>query len=446
VGHRIGPPVIGVLGHYGNANLGDEAIIHAVIEEIRRRWEHATLYAISNRPADTAWRHLVPAVSIHTGELLEAGEGAPHVPRVSMSPGTGRKAGPVGLWRLPALRMARRGAARIVHAVAWIGAEALSAWRSFRQVRRFDLLLIAGSNQMLDNFGGAWEFPYINLKWSILARLAGCRVAWISVGAGPLDSPLGRRFVRAAMRLADYVSVRDEGSRRLLRDIGVKREIAICPDLAHGLVHDQGRAAGWDRGGGRPIVAINPMPVYDARYWFESSPEKSRRYLTEVAAFAAALLKDGYGVFFLATHPMDATVAEDILGVMEAEHGQRPWDRDPVRSPTTVPQLLREMESADLIVATRFHGAVLSLRVERPVLAICYYRKTRELLADFGQGPDFAVTLEEFRAEDGLDRLRLLEARAQALIPIMRQKSADCRAALREQYDRVFELVAGWDA
>lgn len=441
MGRRTDPPVIGVLGHYGNANLGDEAIIHAVIEEIRRRWDHGTLYAVSNRPDDTAWRHHLPAISIHTGEMVEAGRGAQHAFRFP----TGRGVRPGGVWRLPPLRMARRAAARVARAVTWTGAQALSAWRSFRQVRRFDLLLIAGSNQMLDSAGGAWEFPYLNLKWSVLARLAGCRVAWISVGAGPLDSSLGRRFVRAALRLADYVSVRDEGSRRLLREIGVRREIAICPDLAHGLVHDLGPMPGRDRDGGRPIVAINPMPVYDERYWFESSPEKNRKYLTEVAAFAAALLKDGCGVFFLATHPMDAAVAKDILGMMETEHGQRPMDRDPVRAPTTVPQLLREIESADLVVATRFHGTVLSLRVGRPVLAICYYRKTRELMADFGQGSDFAVTLEEFRADDGVDRLRLLEARAEELVSIMRQKSADCRTALHEQYDRVFGLVAGRD-
>ena len=439
---RTDPPVIGVLGHYGNSNLGDEAIIHAVIEEIRRRWDHGTLYAVSNRPADTAWRHLVPAVSIHTGEMVETGQGAQHDFRVPAR----RRAGPGGVWRLPALRTVRRGAARVVRAVTWIGAQAFSAWRSFRQVRRFDLLLIAGSNQMLDSAGGPWEFPYINLKWSVLARLAGCRVAWISVGAGPLDSSLGRRFVRLALRLADYVSVRDEGSRRLLREIGVSREIAICPDLAHGLVHDRSPRPGGNRDGGRPIVAINAMPVYDERYWFESSPEKNRRYLNEVAAFAAALLKDGCGVFFLATHPMDAAVAKDILGVMETEHGQHPWDRDPVRAPATVPQLLREIESADLVVATRFHGTVLSLLVGRPVLAICYYRKTRELMADFGQGTDFAVTLEEFHADDGVDRLRLLEARGEEFVSIMRQKSAEARAALHEQYDRVFGLVAGRDA
>jgi polysaccharide pyruvyl transferase WcaK-like protein len=45
----VRPPVIGVLGHYGNANLGDKAIIHAVMAEVRRR--RGNLLAISNHVA-----------------------------------------------------------------------------------------------------------------------------------------------------------------------------------------------------------------------------------------------------------------------------------------------------------------------------------------------------------------------------------------------------------
>jgi polysaccharide pyruvyl transferase WcaK-like protein len=186
-------------------------------------------------------------------------------------------------------------------------------------------------------------------------------------------------------------------------------------------------------------VAINAMPVYDRRYWHEWSEEKSQGYIAELAALAAALVKDGHGVFFLATHPMDALVAREIIARVAAEHGQPPWDGDLVRSPATVSALLRELESADLVVATRFHGAVLSLRVERPVLAICYHRKTRELTMQF-ESADFTVALDELRSADARERLRRLAGRAEDLVPAIREKGRDYRLALREQYDRVFDL------
>jgi len=445
-------PTVGVLGHYGNANLGDEAIIHAVVAAVRRRWPDGVLYAISNRPADTARRHGVPAVSVQTGELEEppraraAEAGEPASPRVAAGASTAPAETP------PAARPARRGrsvlrAARaaaglILRSPAAIAREVGACRRIFHRLKGIDLLFIAGSNQMVDNFGGPWEFPYINLRWSILARLAGCRIAWVSVGAGPLDSPRSRRFVRASLRLADYVSVRDEGSLRLLREIGVTRDIRVFPDLAHGLEHEAGPRE-RSGGGARGTVGINPMPIYDGRYWPEWAPEKYARYVSELAAFATALGRAGHRAFFFGTHPRDERVAGEALAVMEREHGVARAALPPVKSSATIGELLVVMESADIIVPTRFHGALLALLVERPTLAICYYRKTRELMIEFGQGQELTVTLEEFRAADAMERIRLLEDRTEELTGLMRQRKKEFRAALAEQYEMVFALVAG---
>lgn len=448
-------PVVGVLGHYGNANLGDEAIIHAVVSAVRRRWPGGTLCAISNRPADTARRHGVPAVSVQTGEIEEpprarlAGMADPVSPDVP----AGAFAAPAEASQTPrqarrgwaALRAARGVAGLLFRSPARIAREITSCWRIYHRLKRIDLLFIAGSNQMLDNFGGPWEFPYINLRWSILARLAGCRIAWVSVGAGPLDSPLSRRFVRTSLRLADYVSVRDAGSLRLLREIGVPRDIRIFPDLAHGLEHE---AAPPLRSEGDPCrtVGINPMPMYDGRYWPEWAPDKYARYVNELAVFATTLQQEGYRAFFFGTHPRDERVAAEALAVMEKEHGVARAALPPVKSSATIGRLLAVMESADIIVPTRFHGALLALLVERPTLAICYYRKTRELMVEFGQGEELTVTLDEFRGADAMARIRLLEGRAEELTSLMRQRRKEFRAALAEQYDLVFALVAGPEA
>jgi polysaccharide pyruvyl transferase WcaK-like protein len=117
-----------------------------------------------------------------------------------------------------------------------------------------------------------------------------------------------------------------------------------------------------------------------------------------------------------------------------------------MKSSATVEDLLAVMESADFIVPTRFHGALLALLVERPTLAICYYRKTRELMVEFGQGEELTVTLEEFRAADAMTRIRLLESRAEELTTLMRERKKKVRTALAEQYDLVWALVAGPEA
>ncbi|MGC3695943.1 polysaccharide pyruvyl transferase family protein, partial [Enterococcus faecalis] len=46
----------------------------------------------------------------------------------------------------------------------------------------------------------------------------------------PLDSMQSRQIVREVFTLADWVSVRDEGSAELLREIGVTRPVKVAPD------------------------------------------------------------------------------------------------------------------------------------------------------------------------------------------------------------------------
>src|SRR5262245_8473157 len=56
--------VVGVFGHYGNRNLGDEAIVSATIQQLRRRLDDVEIVCFSLRPNDTAFRHGVEAFSV----------------------------------------------------------------------------------------------------------------------------------------------------------------------------------------------------------------------------------------------------------------------------------------------------------------------------------------------------------------------------------------------
>ena len=51
------PPRVAILGHVGKANLGDEAIIASVIQNIRDRIPQAEIFGITLDPEDTHARH-----------------------------------------------------------------------------------------------------------------------------------------------------------------------------------------------------------------------------------------------------------------------------------------------------------------------------------------------------------------------------------------------------
>ena len=82
---------------------------------------------------------------------------------------------------------------------------------------------------------------------------------------------------------------------------------------------------------------------------------------------------------FFATQPMDEVVANEICYEIVNEVRGR-LALPTIEAPNTVEELVAVMRQADLIVSTRFHGVVLGLWMCKPVLAICYHRKTKELM------------------------------------------------------------------
>ena len=102
----------------------------------------------------------------------------------------------------------------------------------YAQLRRTDVLVVPGTG-LLTDMGGLSDFgPYSLFRWSLIAKLCGCRVMFVSVGAGPLTTRLGRSLVRRALSLAHYRSYRDEASKRYVESIGFPAgDDPVYPDL-----------------------------------------------------------------------------------------------------------------------------------------------------------------------------------------------------------------------
>ncbi|GAB4466211.1 MAG: polysaccharide pyruvyl transferase family protein [Burkholderiaceae bacterium] len=430
--------MVGILGHYGNENLGDEAIIAALIARIRAERSDTDIRCFSIHPRDSSLRYGVTAYPIRIAgesELPPNESASAHVVQTSAPRGpdrddTPRAATPLAN-RVKALIPARLRAvlstvARLPGLVRDAVDEVGFLVRSYRRLRGVDALIVAGSNQFLDNFGGPWGFPYTLFKWSLLARLAGCRLLYVSVGAGPLDSRLSRLLVRAAIRFAHYLSFRDAASQRLIQGTRTHRATAVYPDLAHSLALPASASTATGSGV-KPVVAINPMPLYDERYWYATDRKRYRTYVSVLAALAEHLVDNGYPIFFFPTQPKDVSVALDVVRTMRPDSAARLAQPDPVRHPKTVGDLMDVISGADIVIATRFHGALLSLHARRPVVAICYHRKTRDLMREMGQ-EQYAIDFDDLSVTSLVDRFHRLE-----------QNRFDAAAQIKEVDVRFFD-------
>jgi polysaccharide pyruvyl transferase WcaK-like protein len=432
---------IGILGHVGNGNLGDEAIFAAVIQHLRRRHPTAELYAFTSNPRDTQARHLIPAFPIRRwdGRVPWRAHSAPtSFDRSEARRGAsryGRIKRRLQRWpRLYAVLKRSLGGVRS----AWDGLRGLGSWaRAFKALKPLDLLIVAGSNQVFDYFGGCWGFPYTLFKWAMLAKVSWTKLVFLSVGAGPIQSSLSRFFLKRALALAGYRSFRDESSQRLIAALGLAGADPVCPDLAFGLYLAQ--AAPLSAGAG-PIVGINPMPVFADYYWPEADGELYQSYLQKLAAFALWLIESGYTVLFFPTQLRADPPAIDKIKHLMLESGSDSVKRHIIDPPvSTLDDLVNLIASTDIVVATRFHGILISYILNKPVLGLSYHRKIDDMMHNLDQSK-YILSIYDFDLASLIDKFRLLEADSSIVRARIRHKVAEYRDALARQYEHILSL------
>lgn len=391
------PVRIGIIGHYGNQNLGDEAITSATIYQIRQRIPECELIGFSLNPAATEDRHGIKTYPIRRpiSKNTESADQTDDRRRVARSSGSLRQS----LKRIPI----------VAPIMKWLRDSGLACWHGFQEfgflaqgygrVRGLNLLIIAGSNQIEDTFGGSFGYPFTLWKWTRLARLVGVPVVFVSVGASPMQSALSRFFCRGALRAAKYRSLRDESSKNIVESIGVSGENLVFPDLAFSL--PQKPATPKQAGETALTVAINPMPYLDSRYWPESEMVADRyaEYVGKLARFCRWLLGHGHRVILFPTQlSTDGLVSRDIVAAMGAEAEKYSADRLQIREIKGFDDLFDTIREADIVVATRFHAVLFGHLACLPVLALSYQQKIDDLMAASGQTP-YCLSIGDFSLE-----------------------------------------------
>lgn len=431
---------IGVFSHGGVKNLGDEALFSAVVQNTRLRIPDAEIIGFTINPADTKERHGIPcfpirwldnSVSVAPSAEAERATASPAAPQYPSSRGGLRSF----LKSLPGLRAS-------VLALRKLGSLLLSAAReprflldSYRRLRGVDLLLLAGGQQLNDIYG-TWSFPYTLFKWMIVAKLTGTKVAILSVGAGPIDSWLSRFFIKRVLNMVSYRSYRDAISSDFIRSLGVKGEHPVLPDLVYSLRLPAPRSS---HDAGHCVVGTNPVPFHDGRYWATPDPVRYQDYVRKLADFSAWLDRTGHSILFFPTQARaDLLTIEDIRRQMNGSGGSpRVLPRQPIHN---LEDLVSEINRTDVVIANRYHGILISLMMNKPVLGIAYHEKSRALLTQAGLG-EYVLNVADFRVEDLIEKFKSLEANAPVLKKVMTERLAPLRKALDDQYDFVFSRI-----
>lgn len=442
---KYSPVKIGILGHVGNKNLGDEAIIAAVVENIKERIPEAHIIGYAINPEDTTARHGIPAFPIRRIVTRKSNINSNAFFVQTENSGTVAKNG-LGkrmkdrIKKMPRCFRVLKQLRTVIGELSNIPKEILFLRECYRNISGVQLLIIAGSQQVIDYVGGPWAFPYTLFKWSLIARCGNAKVAFLSVGAGPIYTSLGRFFGKKALCFAEYRSYRDGSSLRCVKELGFREDSVVSPDLAFSLKVFQSENCQSGQGDNK-VVGINPVPFDNGKNWIGGSDSAYRNYIEKLGLFGLWLIGQGYKVHLFPTQlNLDPRVISDIRQIME-ENISTDLDKHLVDKPIhNLEELLGAISCMEFVVASRYHGHVLAYALNKPVLGIAYQPKTADLMR-LMQQEDYVLDLQNLELEEMKRKFRALERSANEAKEKIQRKTSACRETLADQYDQVIRLV-----
>jgi polysaccharide pyruvyl transferase CsaB len=170
-------PKIGITGSYGGLNLGDEAILQSMLEQLRRELPGAEITVFSRDAEDTKRRHKVERA-------------------------------------IPVRKLSR--------------AEIMP------ELEQLDLLLFGGGGILYDADARMY------LREVQVAKEHGVPVMLFAVGAGPLSDPNVQAVVREALDGVAAITVREKAAQQVLEEAGVRGEVVVTETLPRNILKIEG--------------------------------------------------------------------------------------------------------------------------------------------------------------------------------------------------------------
>ncbi len=396
-------------GYYGFGNAGDEAVLAAIVSDLRELDPTLEITVLSRDPTDTFVRLGVAAANReHFASVAAALRGAD--------------------------------------------------------------LLISGGGSLLQNVTSQRSLPYY-LGVVMTARALRVPVFFYAQGIGPIRGPFGRLLMRVVANRVQFITVRDDESKALLESLGVRRpKVDVTADPA--FAWDPPEARRISVGGALmekamgicPIPGSAPIIGIAARPWgcAPAAPggknERRKQEVFEASRFGPAakalvgairFLREGTEGDELARahyvllpfhwrddYPLAHAVAGELAreGFMPSgKHGAGAYVMPELRPE----ELLAAIGQVDLLVGMRLHALIFAAARGVPMVGIEYDPKVTSLLGRLGQRSAGRAEEAEARglafsiAEAWRSRAELRERLDQAVPDLKEQAKRTARLAVK---------------
>jgi polysaccharide pyruvyl transferase WcaK-like protein len=342
---------IGIFGNFGGSNIGNEGSLEAMMTFLQQHRPDAQLVCICSEP-DTIERNY--QITAHHMR----------VPRIKNA------------------SLFRKLRSRISDIVLVL-----------KTVRKLDALIVPGTG-VLDDFGEPPQgLPLTLFTVCLVAKLRGIKVGFVSVGAGPINHPVSRWLMKSAAALTSYCSFRDHISKDYMQGIGLNTsDMPVYPDLAFKLPEPPEQRSSE---GNRLSVGVGVMAYFGWASDPESGADIYNTYLHKITDFTRWLLMQGYSVRVLTGEASDQRAVKDLLTAIAKEKEELNGHQITAEPTYSLHDLMSQISATDVVVATRFHNVLCSVKMARPTISLGYAKKNDVLLAEMGLD-EFCQYVENF--------------------------------------------------
>lgn len=362
-----------ILGYYGQGDAGDEAILSCLSKKIKENF-NADITVVSGDVEYTKKEHNLHAVrSVFGGNIFS---------------------------------------------------KTLNYINLIDKIRNYDVFVLGGGGLISELFGRkSRKKTLFYLSLLRRAKLLGKKTIVYSIGVSEIKTKKFARKIKEGLEYADIISVRDKKSKKILEEIGIKKEINILPDPAFLLAPEEDEKIIEEENIGRKKIIGIALTDFIKPYMnsFARSIDKMiEKYDAEVVLITTAG-RPG---------EIKAGVEKKMMEKIRNKSNVRIIKRYPPR------KLLWLLSKFDLVISMRLHMLIFSAISGVPFIGIPSDEKIKNFLEIIKQEEYSAMPEEDEKIEKLAENSINNKKRKREI----RKKYLELKKEIENNFQKVFDV------
>lgn len=333
---------IAIHGFYGQGNLGDEAILRALLQEFSK-FPDTKVVVFSRNPKQVSITHGVRSVQSQ-----------------------GRQSFLLRIW----------------------------------EIKTSDLFILGGGG-LLKDYGNDSSSLKEWLRLLRFAKKLNVKTALCTIGVENIRYDESKKLLRDSLDKVDLITVRDRKSKDILIDIGVINEIKVVSDPAVLLANINADKIEDNLISSKVTICIRH---WFSKGFYIEKPEVNENFIRSLS-IAADFLIDHYNKkidfipFRTTSYDDDRIVAKQVVSYMKHKDKTHIYSNAP-----EVDEFIEIVSQSSLVIGMRLHSLILATSIGIPVIGLEYMPKVKAYMESIKQS-EYSLDLETITSKKLINKI-----------------------------------------